>query len=83
MSAEVKSAPRISYLVASDVGSRDGIGLETYVDECCVMEIFRDDSERRTYMTVFAKDVDLATVEASILMFKDSINENSMAHEHE
>ena len=65
---------KISYIVASDVNPRDGIGLETYINGSLVMEIFRDDSERRTYMTMFSSSVDLDVLEASIVQFKHRID---------
>ena len=60
----MKSEEMISYIVASDVLLRDGIGLETYINGSLVMEIFRDDSEKRTYVTVYSKNIDLAHLEA-------------------
>lgn len=66
----------ISYVVASDLNPRDGIGLETYIDGKLVMEIFRDDSDRRTYMTLFTTDVDLDVLEGSIKKFKERIDVN-------
>lgn len=68
------SERKITYLVASDVNPRDGIGLETYIDDDLVMEIFRVDSERRTYMRLFAKEVDLSVLEASIAKYKERID---------
>jgi hypothetical protein len=70
----------ISYVVASDVNPRDGIGIETYVDGKCVMEIFRDDSERRTYVTVYAESVDLDVLEASIAQFNVRIDPAYIVH---
>ena len=67
---------KISYLVASDVNPRDGIGLETYIDGDLVMEIFRDDSEKRTYMTLFSGSLDLDVIEASVETFKRRIDLN-------
>lgn len=64
----------ITYVVASDVSSRDGIGLETYVNGEQVMEIFRDDTERRTYVSLFKADLKLSVVELSIARFKESID---------
>jgi len=63
-------------MVASDVNPRDGIGLETYIDGDLVIEIFRDDTERRTYISLFSKDVDLEVLEASIEKFKERIDVN-------
>jgi hypothetical protein len=68
------SAKQISYIVASDVGTRDGIGLETYVNGDLLLEIFRDDSERRTYITAYANMIDLDVIEASIAQFKARID---------
>lgn len=70
------SDKKISYIVASDVNPRDGIGLETYINGKLIMEIFRDDSERRTYMTLFSNNVDLDVLEASIAQFKERIDTN-------
>ncbi|MBB5865537.1 hypothetical protein [Xanthomonas sp. 3058] len=70
----MSSDRKISYIVASDVNPRDGIGLETYIDGDLVMEIFRDDSERRTYMSLFSSKVDIAVLEASIAQFRARIN---------
>ena len=67
---------KISYLIASDVNLRDGIGLETYIDDDLVMEIFRDDSEKRTYMTLFSGSVELDVIEASVEKFKECIDLN-------
>ncbi len=65
---------KTSYVVASDVSTRDGIGLETYINGHPVMEIFRDDIERRIYMTLFASNVDLDVIESSIEKFKERID---------
>jgi hypothetical protein len=66
---------KISYVAASDVHLRDGIGLETYINDNLVMEIFRDDSERRTYITLFSDTVELEVLEASIVKFKEHIDQ--------
>ena len=72
----MQSDKELSFVVASDVNPRDGIGLETYINEKLVLEIFRDDSERRTYLTVFANSVDLDVLETSIKKFKERIDQN-------
>ena len=74
---------KISYVVASDVNPRDGIGLETYIDGSIVMEIFRDDTERRTYMTLFSSDVDLKVLETSIDKFKELIDADYIDYQNE
>jgi hypothetical protein len=80
---ENRSERKISYVVASDVNPRDGIGLETYIDGSIVMEIFRDDTERRTYMTLFSRDVDLDVLEASIEKFKERIDVDYIVYPNE
>jgi hypothetical protein len=72
----MRSEREITYSVASDVNPRDGIGLETYVDGNLAMEIFRDDSERRTYVTLFTNAIDLDVLETSIGKFKERIDLN-------
>lgn len=62
---------RVSFLVASDVSQRDGIGVELYVDDVLQLEVFRDDSTRRRYITHFTDTVDLELVELCIQKFKD------------
>lgn len=60
-------------IISSDVGNRDGIGIEVYVDNEVAIEIFRDDSEKRRTMTLFRKDISLETIEESINIFKRDI----------
>ncbi|WP_432732473.1 hypothetical protein R0381_003442 [Jeongeupia wiesaeckerbachi] len=74
---------KITYLVASDVNPRDGIGLETYIDGELVMEIFRDDTERRTCMRLFAKEVEFDVLEASIAKYKERIDVNYIEYPNE
>lgn len=62
---------KVSFLVASDVNPRDGIGAELYVDDRIQIEVFRDDSARRRYVTLFEENVDLDLVEQCIQKFKD------------
>ena len=64
---------KISYIVASDVNPRDGIGVEIYLNNECELslEIFRDDSLRRTYLKVYKENIDIETVEESIKIFRD------------
>lgn len=61
---------KVSFIVASDVNPRDGIGAELYVDDRIQMEVFRDDSTRRRYIRLFEEDVDLDLVEQCIQKFK-------------
>jgi len=42
-------------IVASDVNTRDGIGVEIYRKGKCIVEIFRDDTEKTRTITLFKK----------------------------
>lgn len=66
-------APEKSWVIASDVGSRDGIGVELWLDDQIVLEIFRDDTKKSREATLFQKDVPLALLEESIARFKKEI----------
>lgn len=77
----MNSNREIRYIVASDVNPRDGIGLETYINGDLVMEIFRDDSERRTYMTLFTHQLDFDVLETSIAKFKERIDPNYIEYQ--
>ena len=61
-------------IVASDVNTRDGIGIEVYDNEKMIMEVFRDDSFKTRSLTLFEKDVPLEIVEESIRLFKSKID---------
>ncbi len=60
-------------IIASDVNKRDGIGVEIYLDNEIVMEIFRDDTLKTRTVTLFNQDVSLELVEAAIKEFKSKI----------
>ena len=63
---------KIEFIVASDVsGGRDGIGVEAYDSGELILEVFRDDTQKRRYVTLFKKEVDLDLVEDCIQRFKD------------
>lgn len=60
-------------VVASDVNSRDGIGVEIYRDDELVVEIFRDDAERIRTVTVFKESLSLEMMQECIEIFKKEI----------
>lgn len=62
-----------SWVIASDVGSRDGIGVELRIDDEIVLEIFRDDTKKSREVTFYKKDVPLSLLEESIAKFKNEI----------
>lgn len=62
-----------SVVVASDVGDRDGIGVEVYLNDELILEIFRDDTKKKREITLYQKDLDLELIEESIEKFKKEI----------
>lgn len=66
--------PKNRVEIASNVsGNRDGIGVQIYLDDELVIEIFRDDTKRTRTVTLFQQDVSLNFVEESIEKFKKEI----------
>ena len=63
----------LKFVVASDVSNRDGVGIEVYLDNELILEIFRDDSKRKREVTLYKKDLDLDVIERSIEKFKNEI----------
>ena len=66
-------AGKVKYIIASDVSDRDGIGVEIYLDEEMILEVFRDDTKRFREVTLWQKDVPLELVEEAISIFKREI----------
>ena len=63
--------------IASDVNSRDGIGVEIYKDNKLKVEIFRDDTKRNRIISIFDEDkfidIPLDLMEEAIKIFKKEI----------
>ena len=64
---------KIRIEVASDVSTRDGIGIEVYRDGKLIFEIFRDDTARTRTVTVYEKEIALDILEEGISVFKKEI----------
>lgn len=64
---------KLSWTVASDIGSRDGIGIELEIDGEMILEIFRDDTKKSREVTLYKSDVSLSVVEESIAKFKQEV----------
>nr|WP_315481581.1 hypothetical protein [uncultured Undibacterium sp.] len=65
--------PKDRVVIASDVSTRDGIGIEIYRNDEIVIEIFRDDTEKTRTVSVFNKSVSLELMNEAIEIFKDEI----------
>ena len=59
-------------IIASDV-ERDGIGVEIYKNDKMVVEIFRNDSEKKRIIKIFKENISLELMEESIGIFKKEI----------
>jgi len=60
-------------IVASDVSTRNGIGIEIYVKNELIVEIFRDDTKKTREVILYQKGVPLDLVEKSIEIFRKEI----------
>ncbi len=63
----------LSWTIASDVGARDGLGIELAIDGELVLEVFRDDTKRAREVSLYKNDVPLSLVEEAIEVFKKEI----------
>jgi hypothetical protein len=59
-------SPKITFVVASDVHHRDGIGIEIYLGGALALEIFRDDARKSREVSLYKRDVPLIVIEESI-----------------
>jgi hypothetical protein len=60
--------------IASDVNTRDGIGIEVYEENELLIEIFRDDTDKTRTVTLFKENISLSLIEESIEAFKSNIS---------
>lgn len=67
------SVQNLKVVIASDVSSRDGIGVEISFDNELILEIFRNDKKKSRELTLYKKDVPLEIVEEAIAIFKKEI----------
>ncbi|GAB5520479.1 MAG: hypothetical protein RhofKO_27300 [Rhodothermales bacterium] len=70
----MSSPKQIWTVIASDVAERDGIGVELYVDDQLVVEVFRDDTKKARQVTLYDKDVSLELVEEAIRVFRRKVD---------
>ena len=67
------SKQKYKTLVASDISSRDGIGIELYHNDEFLIEIFRDDYKKTRTVHTFQENITLAQMEEAIKQFKKEI----------
>lgn len=65
--------PKDRIIVASDINTRDGIGVEIYRNDELVIEIFRDDTDKTRTVTIYKKEISLEFLEECIQTFKKEI----------
>lgn len=63
----------LKVIVASDIGERDGIGVEIYFKDKLLIEVFRDDTKKTREVTFYEKNLALEVVEEAISIFKREI----------
>lgn len=64
---------RIEIQIASDVNERDGIGIEFYIDNKLIIEIFRDDTRKTREITVYDEKIPFEIMEYAMTEFKKEI----------
>lgn len=64
------SGKNLKALIISDDVIRNGIGVEFYIDDKLMVEIFRDDNEHTKMLSVFEQPVSLELIEECVTLFK-------------
>ena len=63
-------------LIASDVSTRDGIGVEIYEYDDLILDIFRDDTDKTKQITVFKNPVSVELMKEALQVFEEEIPED-------
>ena len=63
-------------LIASDVSTRDGIGVEIYEYDDLILDIFRDDTDKTKQVTVFKNPVSVELMKEALQVFEKEIPED-------
>ena len=74
---------RYQIVRASNVSTRDGIGVEISYKGKLVCEIFRDDTDRTRTVWLASQEVPLEDLEGFIQIFKDKIDWDFIEYEDE
>lgn len=67
------NTPKMNIVVASDVRDRNGIGVEVYVGDELMMEVFRNDAKKTCEVTLYKSGLSLDLVEEAIARFRKAI----------
>lgn len=69
----ILSEKRFEVLVASDIATRDGIGIELYENGELILEVFRDDSRKTREISLYKRDIPVEIVEEALEVFRKEI----------
>ncbi|MGI2070202.1 hypothetical protein [Shewanella baltica] len=67
------SSKGLKAFIISDNFVRNGIGVEFYIDNKLIVEIFRDDNEHAKMLSVFEQPVSLELIEECITLFNELV----------
>ena len=70
---EILNKEKYEIIIASDVSTRDGIGIEIYEDGELILDIFRDDTKKTKEVTLFKEQVSVEIIEEALQLFKEKI----------
>tara|TARA_R110002073_G_scaffold89852_6_gene212484 strand:- start:4178 stop:4402 length:225 start_codon:yes stop_codon:yes gene_type:complete len=68
----------LNFEIVSSGDKRDGLGIEVWLDEKLIIEIFRNDIKKIKEVSTYLNDIPLEVIEFSIEYFKKEIPENYM-----
>ena len=69
----ILSEKRFEVVIASDIATRDGIGIELYENGEIILEVFRDDSRKTREITLYKRDIPIEIVEEALEVFRKEI----------
>ncbi|MFB2657844.1 hypothetical protein [Shewanella xiamenensis] len=70
------SSKNLKALIISDDVIRNGIGVEVYIDDKLIVEIFRNDNDHTNMLSVFEQPVSLELIEECLTLFKELVPQN-------
>jgi hypothetical protein len=73
---KILNEDKYEIIIASDVSTRDGIGIEIYEDGNLIIDIFRDDTKKTKEVTLFKEQISIELLEEALEIFKKEIPQN-------